>query len=121
MNEAKQAALLPTMPEKDLLKLIRKLELDVLDIEMTIDRTDSYCTISGVAARRQELINRTGEEIEFKLTLSAESDQTTRLYASLQSRRRARLVTRTRRLEAARAELRNRLVRPLTPSWTTGA
>jgi len=111
MNEAKQAELLPTMPEKDLLKLIRKLELDVTDIEYTIERTDYDDSVSGVSAYRSGILARY-PETTWSTSVSEYSAFLVRSHAGLQSRRRARLVTRTRRLNAAREEVgkRNRQV-----------
>ena len=110
MNEAKQAELLPTMPEKDLTKLIKRLEAQVSDLEHSITGYEKSITVAGA----QETLDRL-EKVWGKAPGQTAEDlarQNRINYAGTYSIHKAKLITKTRRLNAAREEVgkRNRQV-----------
>ena len=110
MDEATQAELLPTMPEKDLTKLIKRLEMQVADLEHSITRYEKSITIAGA----QETLDHL-EKVWGKSTGESAEDlarQNRLNYAKTYSIHQAKLITKTRRLNAAREEVgkRNRQV-----------
>lgn len=107
MNEAKQAATITTMPDKDLFRLEVHLSNDVAEIEQSIRQADHEVTPAGVAEYRDRVLSR-NPEVTFKLSLEEEATWMRLARAGTQSRRKARLVTRQRRLQAVREEMGKR-------------
>jgi hypothetical protein len=111
MNEAKQAELLPTMPEKDLAKLIKRLEEQVADLEGSIADYEKSITVAGVMERRAQILAVSPDAI-FPRTPEQEVVDNRYYYGKTDQTRKAKLITKTRRLNAAREEVgkRNRQV-----------
>jgi len=111
MNEAKQAELLPTMPEKDLTKLIKRLEAQVSDLENSISSYQINITVAGA---QKELDWNKAMNPHYNLTITAEelALRNQQRYGKTNQTRMAKLITKTRRLNAAREEVgkRNRQV-----------
>lgn len=107
MNEAKQAELLPTMPEKDLAKLIKRLEAQVSDLEHSIADYEKSITLAGVLERRAKILEWNPATI-FPRTPEQEVADNRYYYGKTNQTRKAKLITKTRRLDAAREEVGKR-------------
>lgn len=114
MDEATQAKLLPTMPEKDLTKLIKRLEAQVADLEHSIAYYEKSITVAGAQEQMDkadaafpDLVNAPG-----RLSVEAFISRNKQYYGKTNQTRKAKLITKTRRLNAAREEVgkRNRQV-----------
>jgi hypothetical protein len=100
MNEAQQAALLPTMPDKDLKKLIKRLAAQVSDLENSISSYQINITVAGA---QKELDWNKAMNPHYNLTITAEelALRNQQRYGKTNQTRMAKLITKTRRLQAA--------------------
>ena len=114
MDEATQAKLLPTMPEKDLAKLIKRLELQVSDLEHSIVEYEKSITVAGAQAEIDRIdAIFPGRTLSATFSNPVEVARLNKLrYGKTNQTRVAKLITKTRRLNAAREEVgkRNRQV-----------
>lgn len=115
MDEATQAATITTMPDKDLAKLIKRLEAQVADLEASIAHYEESITVAGAQKeidRLDAILGRsTSPATDFSdpVKMARLNEQ---FYGKTNQTRKAKLITKTRRLNAAREEVgkRNRQV-----------
>lgn len=111
MNEAKQAELLPTMPDKDLAKLIKRLESQVADLEASIAHYEESITVAGAQKeidRLDAILGRTGSPSATFNNPVEVARLNEQYYGKTNQTRKAKLITKTRRLNAAREEVGKR-------------
>jgi hypothetical protein len=108
MNENKQAALLPVMQEKALAKLVKRLEAQVSDLEGSIAGYEKSITVAGAQETLDRLEKIWGEAPHGGISAEELARQNRIHYAKTYSIHKAKLVTKTRRLNAAREEVGNR-------------
>lgn len=115
MNEAEQTSRLHSMTEKELAKWEKHFIRDIADIQASIDRTEQHMTLEYAVTLLADL---PAVREKYATAEAYQADQIA-YYTGTNSRRRARMITRQRRL----AQIQRRLadVRSGAPLTTTPA
>ena len=101
MNEAEQTSRLHSMNEKELVKWEKHLIRDIADIQATIADTDRSMTLEYIAEAVKEFPTMLDKFGTAEQLVACRRDW----YAGTQSRRRARMITRQRRLDQIQRRL----------------
>ena len=101
MNEAEQTRRLRSMNERELVKLQKQLAANVADIQASIERTDRMNTLEACTAHAAKF----AAVLEKFNTVEAYHAYEVAWSAGTQSKRTARLATRTRRLQQVERRL----------------